>query len=100
MKSFVGKRFGAALAALGFVLILFLSSVYAGHAAGFDCSGEDCLICEVLEQMALLSRGLALPAFFLAFFMILFSGCVCLAEDGAPLFQQDTPVRLKVRMND
>ncbi len=96
-----GKRAGALMLAVMLIAALFVSSVFAAHEAGHECSGDGCGVCRLLALNAHLLR-----LFALAFLAMSAHTCIVTAKarahrrgDGRriPVL---TPVRWKVRLND
>ena len=93
------KRFAAGIIILMMLSFLMLSSVFIAHEADHDCCGEDCPICEFIQQCEntvrgefLFSSGISviIPVLFVIF-------SVCLAADA---FVKATPVSRKIRLNN
>ena len=78
---------------------LMLASVFIAHEANHDCCGEDCPICEFIQQCENVVRGESLVSSGLSviipFLFVIFS--VCLVGD---VFVKATPVSRKIRLNN
>ena len=95
------KRIGALLLCIGLLFALFISSAYITHEAGHDCSGDDCMICQVIAiNMNLLQTlGLAVLALLVLYALLQVKNVYCL-QRGGHLPISDTLVSWKIRLND
>ncbi|MCR4703579.1 MAG: hypothetical protein K5665_07960 [Saccharofermentans sp.] len=77
-----------------------LAGIFIAIEAEHDCEGEDCYICECLEQChALLNRAVSAPASCKAAVFsvaLLITSCFHILR----VFRRETPVSIKVRLND
>ena len=93
------KKIMSGIIVLMMLSFLMLSSVFIAREADHDCCGEDCPICEFIQQCEntvrgefLVSSGLSviIPVLFVIF-------SVCLLVDA---FVKATPVSRKIRLNN
>lgn len=97
MKSLM-KRISAAAAAVLFVLVIFCSSAFIAVHGHHHCTGEDCVVCAVLEQCheSMDTLGTSLPALALSAAVIVLA--VILVFCAAGSFTDSTLISLKVEL--
>jgi len=97
MKSLM-KRISAAVAAVLFVLVIFCSSAFIAVHGRHHCTGEDCVVCTVLEHCheSLDALGTSLPALVLAAAVIVLA--VILVSYDVRSFTDSTLISLKVEL--
>ena len=85
---------------LALVLVLVMPSLFIAVESRHDCTGDQCPVCKVItgavqmeQQGADVPQALAVATLLLAATVV---ACLC----RALLLAVDTPVSLKVRMND
>ena len=94
------KKIVAGIAAFAVLFIVLFSSFYICAEADHHCSGEDCPVCaciqiceNVIRQMGSRTDMPVLVCLTAAF--LLLAGML-----SGETFEQETPVSLKIRMND
>lgn len=90
----------AAVTATAMLLVIVLAGIFIVMEADHDCEGEDCPVCQCLENCQTTLRQLgavtvtASASLFSVFLLI--TTCFHLVK----VFCNDTPVSTKVRLND
>ena len=93
-------RITALIMAVMMLLFVLFSSFFIDIHTDHDCTGEDCPICACIQQCENTIRGIgsgiiSVSAVILPVFILLL-----LTSFGMPSFQWDTPVSIKVRLNN
>ncbi len=94
------KKTAAGIMAIMMLLVMLSSAYFLAAHADHDCDGEDCPVCACIHQCENLIRGVgdcaaAVSAVLLPVFLtFLFLSC------GIGPMIGDTPVSMKVRMNN
>ena len=90
----------AAVTATAMLLVIVLAGIFIVMEADHDCEGEDCPVCQCLENCQATLRQLgsaavtaSVPLF--SFFLLITTGFHILK-----VFFNETPVSTKVRLND
>lgn len=97
MKSLM-KRISAAAAAVLFVLVIFCSSAFIAVHGHHHCTGEDCVVCTVLERCheSMDTLGTSLPVLVLSAAVIVLA--VILVSYDVRSFTDSTLISLKVEL--
>ena len=95
------KRFAALLLCIGLVFALAVSSAFIAHEAGHSCTGEDCLICQMIAVNVNLLRNIVLAVLLLLALFALLRGRFAHRDRQRPhLPASATLVSWKIRLND
>ena len=90
----------AAVTATALLLVIVLAGIFIVMEADHDCEGEDCPVCQCLENCQTTIRQLGsvtvAASISLFSFFILITAYFHITE----VFCNDTPVSAKVRLND
>ncbi|MBQ9197613.1 MAG: hypothetical protein IJ157_10295 [Clostridia bacterium] len=95
------KRAAALTVCIGMILVMFFSSVYIAHVAGHICTGEECEICQRVQDTVAMLHGFAMLGvlLFLLFALPLLRHAFHVARGLFPRPCR-TLVSWKVRLND
>ena len=90
----------AAITAIAMLLVILLAGIFIILEADHDCEGEDCPVCECMEQCqaTLHQLGSITVTGKTALFPILL--LIVLSVHIAAVFPKQTPVSIKVRLNN
>lgn len=93
------KRIMAAVVTAAMLIVVLLSGLYIILEADHDCSGEDCHICECLEncQAVIHQTGSAPVSNAAVAVTLFFLASVCVCAHGRT--HRETPVSDKVQLN-
>ena len=95
------KRAAALITCIGMILVLFTSSAYIAHEAGHICVGEECEVCERIEEVKAMLHGFALAIVAVLLVLAVLSLHRALhTMEGLCLHAPCTLVSWKVRLNN
>ena len=95
------RRVTALLLCIGLVFVLAVSSAFIAHAAGHDCSGHACSICQMVAANVNLLRTLGLAVLMLlALFAMLRGRFAHRDQQRLCLPVSGTLVSWKIRLDD
>ena len=99
-KREVRARIFAAVSAVIFCTVILGSLYFVSAAAKHDCSGEDCRVCELIQQCEKLlsTAGSAVKLCAVNFVALVFLTAVLLC--GRAVFGRNTLISLKVELLD
>ena len=93
-------RITAGIMAVMMLVVMFVSSFFIAAHADHDCTGEDCPICACIHQCENTIRGAGSDITVMSAVIIPVLISLLLMSFGVPSFQWDTPVSVKVRLNN
>ncbi|MCR5328407.1 MAG: AraC family transcriptional regulator [Saccharofermentans sp.] len=98
-KNSTFKKVLAAVTAASLLSFILLAGIFIILEAGHDCEGEDCPVCECIEQcqatLHQLSAAIKTQGAVLLVFPVLITGSIHLTG----VFNKENPVSDKVRLN-
>ncbi len=100
LKNKTKQRGAACIMAVMMLLVVLLSSFFIAVHADHDCTGEDCPICASIQHCENAIRGIGSGVTAVSAVIVPVLISLLLISGGVALFQFDTPVSTKVRLNN
>ncbi|MBR2834857.1 MAG: hypothetical protein IKE43_03970 [Coriobacteriales bacterium] len=99
-RTLIANRITSTIMGLMLVALVLFSSFYLVAEANHDCSGEDCPICECIQQCIQTLQQIGEGAVSLTAAVIPAFACLILVFLPVTLLPQNTLVSNKVRLNN